>query len=107
MTLTVMARDFHRIALAGRIANLAAVPLTGVVVHLGFVTLGSALLFPALGKILAVPLPSITLALLHIVHWFARLPRWSYRIPGPHLWVVVSFFVFALLPATILRIFHP
>ena len=105
--LPLMARDFHRITLAGPIVNLAAVPLTGVVVPLGFVTLGSALLFPALGKILAVPLTSITLALLHIVHWFARLPRWSYRIPGPHLWVVVSFFAFALLLATILRVAHP
>jgi competence protein ComEC len=105
--LPLMARDFHRITLAGPIVNLAAVPLTGVVVPLGFVTLGSALLLPALGKILAVPLTSITLLLLHIVHWFARLPRWSYRIPGPHLWVVVSFFAFALLLAAILRLAHP
>jgi competence protein ComEC len=105
--LPLMARDFHRITLAGPIVNLAAVPLTGVVVPLGFVTLGTAVLFPALGKILAVPLTSITLLLLHIVHWFARLPRWSYRIPGPHLWVVVSFFAFALLLAAILRLAHP
>jgi competence protein ComEC len=105
--LPLMARDFHRITLAGPIVNLAAVPLTGVVVPLGFVTLGSALVLPALGKILAVPLTSITLLLLHIVHWFARLPRWSYRIPGPHLWVVVSFFSCALLLAAILRLAHP
>ncbi len=105
--LPLMAGDFHRITLAGPIVNLAAVPLTGVVVPLGFVTLGSALLFPALAKMLAVPLTFITSVLLHIVHWFARSPKWSYRIPGPHPWLVVVFFTFALLLAAILRVAHP
>jgi competence protein ComEC len=41
------------------------------------------------------------------VHWFAGLPKWSYRIPGPHLWLVVTFFAVALLLAAILRIAHP
>jgi competence protein ComEC len=105
--LPLMARDFHRIALAAPFANLAAVPLTGIVVPLGFVTLGGALLFPGLARLLAVPLTSTTLALVHIVRWFARQPKWSYRIPGPHLWLVVAFFVFALLLATTLRMVHP
>ena len=105
--LPLMARDFHRITLAAPFANLAAVPLTGIVVPMGFVTLGSAMLFPGLAKLLAAPLAYITLVLLHVVHWFARLPKWSYRIPGPHLWLVVAFFVFALLLATTLRIAHP
>src|SRR6266403_2037753 len=104
--LPLMARDFHRITLSAPFANLFAVPLTGVVVPLGFVTLGSALLFPALAKILAVPLAAITSLLLHVVHWFAGLPKWSYRIPGPHPWLVVTFFAVALLLAAILRIAH-
>jgi len=105
--LPLMARDFHRIALAAPFANLAAVPLTGIVVPLGFLTLGSGLLFPGLARIIAAPLSSITLALLYVVHWFARLPKWSYRIPGPHLWVVVAFFTLALLLAAALRVVHP
>jgi len=105
--LPLMARDFHRITLSAPFANLFAVPLTGVVVPLGFVTLGSALLFPTLAKILAVPLAAITSLLLHVVHWFAGLPKWSYRIPGPHPWLVVTFFAVALLLAAILRIAHP
>jgi hypothetical protein len=105
--LPLMARDFHRITLAAPIANLAAVPLTGIVVPLGFVTLGSAMLLPALARLLAIPLASTTLVLLHIVHWFACLPKWSYRIPGPHLWLVVVFFILALLLAVILRVAHP
>ena len=105
--LPLMARDFHRITLSAPFANLFAVPLTGVVVPLGFVTLGSALMFPTLAKILAVPLAAITSLLLHAVHWFARMPKWSYRIPGPHLWLVVTFFTIALLLAAILRIAYP
>jgi competence protein ComEC len=105
--LPLMARDFHRITLAAPFANLLAVPLTGVVVPLGFVTLGSALLFPGIAKMLAIPLAAITSILLHVVHWFAHAPKWSYRIPGPHPWLVVTFFVIALLLAAILRIAHP
>jgi len=105
--LPLMARDFHRITLAAPFANLIAVPLTGLVVPLGFVTLGSAFLFPTLAKIFAVPLGTITSLLLHVVHWFAGMPKWSYRIPGPHLWLVVTFFVITLLLAATLRIAHP
>jgi competence protein ComEC len=105
--LPLMARDFHRIAMAGPIVNLAAVPLTGIMVPLGFFTLGSALVLPGLARIISAPLGYLTLLLLHVVHWFARMPRWSYRIPGPHLWVVVGFFVIALLLAAVMRIAHP
>lgn len=48
--LPLMARDFHRITLAAPLVNLLAVPVTSVVVPLGFLTLGSGLLFPALGE---------------------------------------------------------
>jgi competence protein ComEC len=103
----LMARDFHRITLSAPLANLFAVPLTGVIVPLGFVTLGSALVFPSMAKVLAVPLAFITSVFLHVVHWFAGLPKWSYRIPGPHLWLVIAFFAIALLLAAILQVAHP
>jgi competence protein ComEC len=105
--LPLMARDFHRITLAAPFANLFAVPLTGVMVPLGFLTLGSALLSPAIAKIFAFPLVAITSLLLHVVHWFASVPKLSYRIPGPHLWLVLTFFTVALLLAAILRIAQP
>jgi competence protein ComEC len=104
--LPLMARDFHRITLSGPLVNLAAVPLTGVVVPLGFLTLATGLLFPALGKILAAPLALLTNLLVHIVQWFAHLSRWSYRIPGPPFWLIVFFFGGALLFASALRLEH-
>jgi competence protein ComEC len=101
--LPLMARDFHRITLAGPLANLAAAPLTGVVVPLGFLTLGSGILFPALGKILATPLVWLTTLLLRVVQWVAHFPRGSYRIPGPPVWVVCLFFLAAVVLAAVLR----
>jgi competence protein ComEC len=104
--LPLMARDFHRIPLSAPIVNLAAVPLTGVIVPLGFLTMACGLIIPAAGKLLSVPLAWITALLLHVVHWFAHFPRWSYRIPGPPLWLIVLFFAIAILVAVALRLKH-
>jgi competence protein ComEC len=91
--LPLMARDFHRVTLSAPLVNLAAVPLTGLMVPLGFLTLGCGLISHTLGKLLAAPLTWVTMLLLHIVQWFARFPRWSYRIPGPPAWLIVMFLV--------------
>jgi competence protein ComEC len=105
--LPLMARDFHRVTLSGPLVNLAAVPLTGVVVPLGFLTLAGGLLFQPLGKILAAPLAWLTVLLVHIVQWFAHFPRWSYRIPAPPLWLVVTFLSAAVLLAAAMRLERP
>ena len=102
--LPLMARDFHRITLAAPLVNLFAVPLTSVVVPLGFLTLGGALLFSPLGRILAAPLAGLTSLLLHVVQWFAHFPRLSYRIPGPQRWLVIAFFVVVALLAAAIRV---
>src|SRR5712664_82401 len=104
--LPLMARDFHRIPLSAPIVNLAAVPLTGVIVPLGFLTLACGLILPAIGKFLAVPLAWLTALLLHVVQWFAHFPRWSYRIPGPPSWLIVLFFAVAILLAVVMRLKH-
>jgi competence protein ComEC len=104
--LPLMARDFHRVALAAPVVNLVAVPLTGIVVPFGFLTLAGALLFRALGKVLALPLSWATLLLLRVVQWFAHFPAWSYRIPGPPVWVMVAFCIFAVLLGVAMRAGH-
>jgi len=102
--LPLMARDFHRVTLAAPLVNLCAVPLTSVVVPLGFFTLGSGLLLPALGKMLAMPLAWLTWLLLHLVQWFAQFPTWSYRIPGPPIWLLASFSVTTVAIAVASRV---
>jgi competence protein ComEC len=104
--LPLMARDFHRIPLSAPLVNLAAVPLTGVVVPLGFLTLATGLVLPTVGRLFAAPLAWLTALLLHIVQWFAHFPRWSYRIPGPPLWLIVLFFATAILLAAEMRLKH-
>jgi len=101
--LPLMARDFHRITLSGPLVNLVAVPLTGVIVPLGFLALASGLVWQPLGKIFAVPLAWLMELLLHIVQWFADFPRWSYRIPGPRWWLTMAFFAMAVLLAVMTR----
>src|SRR5262249_35591732 len=89
--LPLMASDFHRITLAGPFANLIAVPLTGVLVPTGFLTLISSFVFPSCGRLLAIPITWLAQALFRVVHWFADLPHWSYRIPSPAHALVVAF----------------
>ena len=102
--LPLMARDFHRITLASPLVNLLAVPLTSVVVPLGFITLASSLVFPALGRTLAAPLGWLTWVLLHFVQWSAHFPRVSYRVPGPPFWLVVVFFSVAAILGVAARV---
>jgi len=101
--LPLLASDFHRVSLTGPMVNLIAVPLTGLIVPLGFLTLLCVLVWHLLGVIAAIPLRLLTEVLVHSVRWFAHFPRWSYRIPGPFLWVTLLFFAGAVLLAAGLR----
>jgi competence protein ComEC len=105
--LPLMARDFHRIPLLAPLVNLAVVPLTGVVVPFGFLTLATGLILPTVGKLLAAPLAWLTALLLHAVQWFAHFPRWGYRIPGPPFWLILLVFAAAILLAAEMRLRHP
>ena len=86
----LMALYFHRIALAGPIVNLPAVLLTGLIVPIGFLSLGLG----TASQTLAGPLASVpswlVRALDATVAWFAAMPRLSYRIPGPPEWLMAA-----------------
>ncbi len=97
--LPLMARDFHRVPLGGTLANLMAVPLTGIIVPLGFFSLGVSLLVPAAGKLLAAPLAWLVGLQGHVVSGLAHLPGAGYRIPGPPPGVLLLFFGSAVLLA--------
>ncbi len=101
--LPLMARDFHRITLLGPLANLLVVPLTGLIVPLGFSSLALALVWRGLGRVLAMPLAWLVHLQGGIVHLFARIPRGSYRIPSPPTWVTILFFAAILALAAGLR----
>jgi competence protein ComEC len=102
--LPLMAGNFHRITLAAPVANLVAVPLLGFLVPMGFFALLCGTVFPALGKLIGIPIGWMTLLLVRLAQWFAHLPRWSYRIPGPPRWISLAFFLTVILACISLRL---
>ena len=102
--LPLLALYFHRVALAGPLANLPAVMLTAVIVPVGFL----CLLLGSVALTLATPLAALLAGLVRMlvgsVGWFAALPRLSYRIPGPPGWLIgAAVTAFALLAALLWR----
>ncbi|HEX4004099.1 MAG TPA: DNA internalization-related competence protein ComEC/Rec2 [Candidatus Acidoferrales bacterium] len=88
----LLARDFHRVSLAGPLSNIPAVILTGLIVPLGFLALLATFAWARLASVLAKALGFCTGMLLATVEWFSRLPHVSYRIPGPPVWLWLAFF---------------
>ncbi len=101
--LPLMARDFHRVPLLGPLANVMAVPLTGLIVPLGFITLVSAVVFAPLARALALPLGWLVALQGQVVGWFAEIAHGSYRIPSPPGWVMAWFFTCGVALAIALR----
>ncbi|MBV9885006.1 MAG: ComEC/Rec2 family competence protein, partial [Acidobacteria bacterium] len=102
--LPLMAANFHRITLSAPPVNLAAVPLTGIIVPWGFLTLIAGMIWTPSAKLLAAPLAFLTAFLVRTVERFAALPHWSYRIPTPPIWLTILFFALAIALAAAARI---
>ena len=101
--LPLLAYYFHRVSLTGPLANIPAVALTGLIVPLGFVTLGASLLWAPLGSALARPLGALVGALVASVEWFSRWHWGSYRIPGPPWMLLFAFLIVVILMAVAAR----
>jgi competence protein ComEC len=101
--LPLLAEDFHRVSLAGPVSNIPAVLLTGIIVPLGFVTLGMAMVWARAGLLLAKALSFCVGLLIASVEWFTRWPRLTYRIPGPPAWLMILFFVGFIFLAAVAR----
>ncbi|MFZ3218174.1 MAG: ComEC/Rec2 family competence protein [Candidatus Acidiferrales bacterium] len=101
--LPLIAEDFHRVSLSGPLSNIPAVLLTGIIVPLGFLTLATALVWLRLAVTLGKVLSLCTGLLISTVEWFARWPRWTYRIPGPPLWLMIAFFAAFIVLAAVAR----
>jgi competence protein ComEC len=101
--LPMLAEDFHRVSLAGPISNIPAVLLTGIIVPLGFVTLGMAMVWARAGLLRVKALSFCVGLLIASVEWFTRWPRLSYRIPGPPVWLMILFFVGFIFLAVVAR----
>jgi competence protein ComEC len=86
-----MAQNFHRVTLFGALANLLAVPLTGILVPAGFLLLLVGGVSHLLAGWVALPIRLMTEFLIHSVTWFSQISHGSYRVPGPPLWLTLLF----------------
>jgi competence protein ComEC len=99
----MLALEFHRVTLAGPLSNVPAVFLTGLIVPMGYLMLGISFVWKRLADALAILLLFLCRLLLASVHWFAALPRASYRVPSPPEWLMIAWLA-ALV--TLCVIFH-
>lgn len=88
-----LAHYFHRVSLAGPIANIPAAILSALLIPFGLGALVLGSLFEPLGAVLAAVTSLLTEALLRSVSWFGAWQAGSYRIPGPPAWLAVIFFM--------------
>jgi competence protein ComEC len=99
-----LAYYFHRVTLAGPLANVPALLLTALAVPIGFLMLAASLVSRALAGWLA-QLLGILLAMLDAtVRWFAGWHGASYRIPEPHLMIIALFAALAIALSAALRV---
>ena len=98
-----LAYYFHRVTLAGPLANVPALLLTALAVPLGFLTLVTSLLSRTLSGLLAKVLGLILAALDATVRWFAGWHGASYRIPEPSVALIAIFVAFTIVFSTAVR----
>src|ERR1700692_2467735 len=89
--LPALAYYFHRVTLAGPLANVPALLLTALAVPIGFLTLATSLLSRTLAGLLAKILGFILAVLDATVRLFAGWHGASYRIPEPSLALIAIF----------------
>jgi competence protein ComEC len=99
----LLARDFHRVSLAGPLSNIPAVILTGFIVPLGFLALLLTFVWARLAMAVAKAVGFCAGLLLATINWFSRLPRVSYRIPDPPFWLILLFFAALVVLAAAAR----
>ena len=99
----LLARDFHRVSLAGPLSNIPAVMLTGIIVPLGFLALLLTFVWARLAMAVAKAVGFCAGLLLATMNWFSRLPRVSYRIPDPPFWLILLFFAALIVLAAAAR----
>ncbi|MHB8485383.1 MAG: DNA internalization-related competence protein ComEC/Rec2 [Candidatus Acidiferrales bacterium] len=87
----LLALYFRRVSLSGPVSNVPAVLLTTLIVPLGFLSLMATYVWSALAAVIAKATGLLVACLLSSVGWFSRLPRMSWRIPGPPHWFLAVF----------------
>jgi competence protein ComEC len=102
--LPFVASSFNRVTFSSLILNLVALPLIGIIMACGFVFLPLSFAFPYLAQHLAQGTDFLITLFLSSTHFLDGLSFISYRIPTPHLIIIIGYFAFLsflLLPEKI------
>lgn len=89
----LLALYFHRVSISGPVSNVLAVPLAGVIVPVGFLTLAMSYVSPMIAAVLAKCESALVAFLLAAIRFLSKAPRVSWRIPQPPVWLLIAFFV--------------
>ena len=94
---------FHRVSWSGLGANVVVVPLVGIIVPLGFLTLAAGAGWSLLGLWLGKALGLVTHGMLAAVSWFSAASILSHRVPMPPRWLTIAYLATFVLFALSLR----
>jgi len=94
--LPLVASSFNRITFSSLILNYAALPLIGIIMACGFVFLPLSLVFPYPAQLLSQGINFLITLFLYSTDLLDRLSFLSYRLPTPHLIIIIGYFAFLL-----------
>lgn len=92
--LPIIAATFNRVTFASLILNDAAIPLVGLIMGMGYVFLPVATPFPGLARPPAAALEFLVNVFSRLSHLLDGIPFLSYRIPTPHGWTILGYYLF-------------
>ena len=90
----IVVRSFNRVTFSSFFLNFAAIPLTGLIMGLGYVYLPLSFLAPAPSRLLARLLGFLVTFFDQVSHLLDAFPFLSYRVPTPRPWIVAGYAVF-------------
>jgi competence protein ComEC len=90
--LPVTALYFHRVSVAGPLANIPGAVLAALMIPVGYLALLLGSAWTTLGIFVGSGATLLVNALVASTEWFGRWTWASYRIPGPPLWLTLAFF---------------
>jgi competence protein ComEC len=89
----LLALYFHRVSISGPVCNVFAVPLAGIIVPVGFLTLTISYVSPMIAAVLAKCESALVALLLATMRWLSSAPGISWRIPEPPVALLFAFFI--------------
>ncbi len=90
----IIAASFNRVSLSGLVLNLAAVPLVGLIMGLGYAWLPFAALVPAAAAAPAAALGLLVEVFFRVSRSLDALPFLSFRVPTPAPAVLAGYYLF-------------